>query len=49
MINRDVLYRLRDATAVALAFAFILGTTFFARAQTPTAITLTNVSYDPTR
>jgi sulfate/thiosulfate-binding protein len=44
-VDRAGLRRLRDLAVVAAAFAIVLGTAVFARADT----TLLNVSYDPTR
>nr|WP_246088799.1 sulfate ABC transporter substrate-binding protein [Phreatobacter stygius] len=48
--------RTRDLAGVVLAFGFVLATTLYVRAQTPAqpapaaaAVTLINVSYDPTR
>ncbi|NJL07237.1 MAG: sulfate ABC transporter substrate-binding protein [Methylacidiphilales bacterium] len=41
--------RWRNLTATAAAFGFVLATTVFGHAQGAPEVTLTNVSYDPTR
>jgi sulfate/thiosulfate transport system substrate-binding protein len=49
MFTNGRLARIRGMAGLALAFAVVLATTLYARAQAPAPVSLVNVSYDPTR